>query len=121
MNRFANLAFRIGLAGVFLYFGIDKFFNADSWIHFVPDWFPVKSVEFMYVLGFIESLLGLLILLGLFTSIAASFAALLLVPVMFSLGFNEIMMRDFAIFMLAVGLFFMGSGEFSLDNWRKNK
>lgn len=105
-----KLLLRVGLGGVFVWFGVDKFFHPDLWINYIPLWFPFASVSFIYVLGVVESLLGLLVLAGF--GLASLACALMLVPIMFSLGFNELFVRDFGLFCLALGIYFIGSGKY---------
>ena len=40
---------------------------------------------------------------------------------MVSLGFNDVTVRDFGLFMMAVSLIISGAGELSLDNKIKSK
>ncbi len=116
-NDLGLLLLRIGLAGVFLWFGIDKFFNSSAWQHFIPDWFPmlIPAPAFILLLGVVETIVGALVLFGLFTRFAAGLAALMLIPIIISLGYNEIGVRDFGLFLLALGISALGAGKYSLD------
>jgi uncharacterized membrane protein YphA (DoxX/SURF4 family) len=109
---------RIGLGGVFLWFGTDKFIHPDIWVHYIPSWFPMLIPVSLFVLlmGIVETLIGLLVLAGFYTRIAAALAVLMLIPILISLGYNEIGVRDFGLLMLALGILFLGAGELSLDN-----
>jgi uncharacterized membrane protein YphA (DoxX/SURF4 family) len=111
------LLLRIGLGGVFLWFGIDKFFHPDIWQHYIPQWFPmlVPVSAFILLLGIVETLIGAFVLFGLFTRVSAVIAALMLIPIIISLGYNEIGVRDFGLFLLALGVSALGAGEYSLD------
>ncbi len=116
-NALGLLLLRIGLASVFLWFGIDKFFNSSAWQNFIPDWFPMlmPAEAFILLLGVVETIVGVLVLFGLFTRFAAGLAALMLIPIIISLGYNEIGVRDFGLFLLALGLSALGAGAYSLD------
>ncbi len=116
------LLLRIGLGGVFLWFGIDKFVHPAIWANYIPQWFPmlIPMSTFILLLGVVETIVGALVLFGLFTKYAAAVSALMLIPIIISLGYNEIGVRDFGLFMLALGLAFLGAGKYSLDaKWRK--
>src|SRR5574342_1129191 len=119
MNKSAIglLLLRIGLGGVFLWFGTDKFIHPDIWVHYIPAWFPMLIPVSLFVLlmGIAETLVGLLVLAGFYTRIAAGVAALMLIPILISLGYNEIGVRDFGLLMLALGIAFLGAGELSMD------
>jgi len=111
------LLLRVGLGGVFLWFGIDKFIHPDIWVHYIPSWFPmlIPVSIFVLLMGIVETLVSLMLLAGFYTRIAAVIAALMLIPIMISLGYNEVGVRDFGLLLLALGLAFLGAGEFSID------
>jgi uncharacterized membrane protein YphA (DoxX/SURF4 family) len=111
-----KLLLRVGLGGVFLWFGIDKFVHPEIWLNYIPEWFPMLVSEglFINLLGIVESLIGFFVLVGFYSQIAAGIAALMLVPIIFSLGYNELMVRDVGLFFLAVGIAVLGSGRYSL-------
>lgn len=113
------LILRIGLGGVFLWFGIDKFFNPLIWSKWVPEWFsvllPIDLFTFVYILGVVETIIGLLVLIGFYTKTATALAGVLLMAIMPSLGFNDIMIRDAGLLFMAIGLMLLGPGDMSLD------
>jgi len=116
-NTLGRLLLRIGLGGVFLWFGIDKFVHPDIWVNYIPDWFPmlIPVSTFILLMGVVETLVGLFTLIGFYTRTSAVIAALMLIPILVSLGYNEIGVRDFGILLLAVGIAALGAGDFSLD------
>ena len=113
------LLLRIGLGGIFTWFGIDKFFHPKFWSAYMPGWFsgllPTDPISFMYVMGVFEVVVGLAVLLGFFTRIAAGISAAFLFGLIASLGLNEIMIRDVGLMFLALGIAVLGAGSFSLD------
>ena len=119
------LFFRIGLGGVFLYFGIDKFFRPLPWTKWIPEWFsallPIDLFTFIYILGVVETIIGLMVLIGFFTRSASAVAAAFLIFLIASFGFNEIMIRDFGLMFLALGLAIIGPGCYSLDEKLKKR
>lgn len=72
LQRYAHLSLRLGLAAVFLIFGLDKFRSEEtqfaSWADWVPGWFSMliggRVKGFVYVLGVFEFLVGLAFLAG---------------------------------------------------------
>ncbi len=113
------LLLRIGLGGVFLVFGIDKFFNPKFWSAYMPPWFsgilPMEMFTFIYLLGVFEIIFGLAVLVGFCTRFSAGVCAVFLLGIIFSLGFNEIIVRDAGLFFLALGVVVLGAGVYSLD------
>jgi uncharacterized membrane protein YphA (DoxX/SURF4 family) len=105
MSYSANLShlfLRLGLTFVFLWFGIDKFVNPGYWINaWVPLWFQgilaslgIETLNFIYINGIFEIVIGLGFLFNLFVKFFAFLAILFLLLVVFSFGLNEVTVRD---------------------------
>ena len=112
---------RLGLALVFLWFGISKVLQPDAWIAWLPQWteqLPISTTTQLFLQGIGEAVLGVLLLFGLFTRVAAAIAAILLVAVIVTIGFNDIAIRDLAILSIAIALVFNKNNPLSLDNRR---
>ena len=113
------LLLRLGLGGVFLWFGVDKFISPLNWIGWIPGWLspllPMSQYTFIYTLGVIEVITGVLVLVGYYTRIAAVVAGLQLLGIIISFGFNDIMIRDMGLLFLAASIVLLGAGTFSLD------
>ena len=128
---------RIAVSLVFLWFGINQLVNPESFLGYLPQWLYtqqgmmghmrlVQVPDFSYTLimlnGIFESIFGFLLLAGFFTRIAAFLLSLHLFGIAFSLGYNDIAVRDFGLALATASLIFSGAGELSLDNklrsWR---
>ena len=127
---------RIGLALVLLWFGTHQLINPESFLGYIPQWLyshepqmmhehslqlmhniPKPSVHFILMFnGIFEVVIGSLLLIGIYTRIIASIVALHLISIAFSLGYNDIAIRDLGLTMMAVSLIFSGAGILSLDN-----
>ena len=114
--RYSNLFLRLGLAAVFLWFGIDKFLNPQYWLN---AWVPQSVISFasksgasgmdiVYASGVFELLVGASVLSNIFIKIFSVLALMFLTTVFFTFGVNEVIVRD-------IGL--MG-GFLSLLFWR---
>ena len=116
---------RLGIAVVFLWFGVDKFFRPLVWFGFVPEFAvglnPLSPNAFMYVQGVVETALGFLLLIGFFTRIASAAAAFIMFFVVLSLGFNDLGIRDFAVFCIAVALSLSDPVKPSLDWYLRSR
>lgn len=106
--RFSNLLLKLGLATVFLWFGIHKFIDPQYWVNaWIPGWFPgvldkfgLTPMNFIYINGVFEILIGLSFITGVGVRLFAFLAAIFLVTVIliFGLGgFNEIVVRDIGL------------------------
>ena len=113
-NNTSNLFLRLGLAFVFLWFGIDKFINPEYWINaWVPLWFQeilrslgIDNLNFIYTNGIFEIILGLGFLFNLFVKLFAFLTILFLLFVIFSFGLNEVTVRDVGLISAALALLF---------------
>jgi uncharacterized membrane protein YphA (DoxX/SURF4 family) len=121
-KQYGTFIVRIGIAVVFLWFGIDKFVHTNNWIGWVPMWMrsliPISLTSFMYIQGVIETLVGFLLLIGFKTRFAAFLAVITLLGVELSMvgtGQVEIMLRDAGLLAASLSLFFTGSNFLSVD------
>ena len=115
---------RIGLAFVFLWFGLSQIFDAESFYGYVPEWAvnnPLLAAStLLFINGIFDSSIGFLLLIGFFTRIVALIAALHLLFIAFTLGYNDVAIRDVGLAAMAASLILSGAGKFSWDN-KNNK
>lgn len=106
--RFSHLLLKIGLAVVFLWFGIHKFIAPQYWINaWIPQWLPgildnfgLSALNFIYINGVFEILVAVSLLTGVGVRVFALLASLFLLAVISTYGlsgFNEIMVRDIGL------------------------
>jgi len=122
-EKYAPLVIRAGLGTVWLLFGVDKFVNPLNWMGYIPAWLPLPIAKevFMGSLAVVETVVGAGLILGIFTRFFAGLAALMLLPIMYSLGYNEISIRDFALFCMSVAMFLRRSTPYAIENRWKRK
>jgi uncharacterized membrane protein YphA (DoxX/SURF4 family) len=103
--KHSQLALRIGLAIVFLWFGIDKFIQPQYWIDaWVPQW-AITSIgklgigpkDFISLLGIFEISVASGLATGFFLRYFAIAGALFLITVFAVHGLNEILVRDLGL------------------------
>ena len=120
MSKYNSLVLRVGLGLVLLWFGISEVINPVSMQGYIPSWFRAilffNVNTFIFLNGVIEILLAVLLILGLFTRLVAILTALHLLAITIAVGYNEIGVRDFGLFMAALSLALMREHPFSLDN-----
>ena len=113
----SHLLLRLGLALVFLWFGIDKFIHPDYWINaWLPLWlqnvlsrFNIGNLNFVYANGIFEVVLGLGFVFNIFVKLFALLAVLFLLVVILSFGLNEVTVRDAGLIGTALALLFWNS------------
>jgi len=108
-----------------LWIGIDEILNPENWFGYIPSWIysilPFSLQTFIFLNGIFEIMIGILLLLGVYTRIVAFIATLYLLVISLSIGYNDIAIRDLGLTMMAISLIFSGAGTFSLDNKIKKK
>src|SRR3989344_9353423 len=108
--RNAHLLIRIGLAIVFLWFGMDKFIHPAYWLNaWVPDAFvsflarlKLSGTDFIYLGGIFEVLVGVSLVSGFFIKYFSVAAVLFLMVVLVTTldlthTFSEILVRDIGL------------------------
>ena len=109
------------MAGVFLWFGIDKFFHPVYWIN---AWTPSSVVElvsivnisshtFIYFIGVVELLVGISLVSNMFVDFFALIAVIFLISVSLFHGFDEVLVRDVGIIGGLLALVFWPSSRSS--------
>ena len=124
-ENIGRLLLRIGLGIVFIWFGIDKFLRPELW----EGWIPIliqsilqsKVLTFLYFLGVFEVIIGVLVLVGFYTRVAAGIAALFLFAVVLSSFSGEILVRDIGLIFLALGIVVLGSEKYSVGYSKRQK
>ena len=110
---------RIGLGIIFFWFGITKFTNVQDWLRYIPPWLqsliPISMNLFLYIQGAIETLIGLFLILGIFVKKSAFLAALILIVIIITVGFNDVSLRDFGLLMIAISLMILGQGKYFIS------
>jgi thiosulfate dehydrogenase [quinone] large subunit len=121
---------RVTIGGVFLFYGVGKFVVGVAvtakWFldGFAKTWLPPGSVyAFSVALPFLEVTIGVLLILGLFTRLAAAVGGVLIAALTIGLTIKG-SSQDVAMNMgYAVALFILlhqvEDNEFSIDRWRK--
>ncbi len=104
-SRYSYLALRLGLAAVFLWFGIDKMFHPSYWFNaWVPqgvqtllEGFGLTGVQFIYINGIFEILVGLSLVTGVFAKFFSILAIFFLAGILIFAGVSEVTIRDFGL------------------------
>ena len=117
------LLLRVGTGVVFTIFGFDKLIHPFNWV----GWVPIvvrKQVEathlltifrFLKLQGVAEGVLGVLILVGVWTRLSALLCAAVLAGIVYFLGWDQIGIRDTGLLFSSLALSLLGAGEWSVD------
>ena len=120
IKKFSNYSpniLRIGVSLVFLWFGINQVLDPNYFTSYLPDFILNFSnpVNFVIFNGIFEVIFGILLLLGLFTRLVSIILTLHLLGIIFSLGYNEISVRDFGLMVSSFVVFLNGKDSWCLD------
>jgi uncharacterized membrane protein YphA (DoxX/SURF4 family) len=105
---------RLGLAVVFLYFGISQILDQYKWIYFVPDRFlnfyisEILKSKIVFLNGIFDTVIALSLISGLFIRIFSFLGFIHLFSItIFSLGFEPSGIRDLGLAFAMLSLFFL--------------
>jgi len=113
MNKYASTVLRMGLGLAFLWIALLIWRDPVLWAGFLPIWLqdilPVSSGAFMQGVAVFDAVVGFFLVLNRFTRIVSALAALHLLGLVLTLGFNDIAARDFGLMAASVAVFFDAS------------
>ncbi|MBI5065158.1 DoxX family membrane protein [Candidatus Woesearchaeota archaeon] len=122
--NFGKLVLKVSLALLLLWFGISQVSDAKSWLGWISPsverLIPFDLGTFVLINGSFEIILGLVLLLGFFPKLASLITFLHIFGIALSLGYNDIAIRDFALALSALALFFLeGEKGFEQEKFKK--
>jgi uncharacterized membrane protein YphA (DoxX/SURF4 family) len=105
---------RLGLAVVFLYFGISQILDQSRWTYLVPDRFldfnisEILKSKIVFLNGIFDTFIALSLISGLFIRIFSLLGFIHLLSItIFSLGFEPSGIRDLGLSFAMLSLFFL--------------
>jgi len=119
-SNWAIVVLRLSLAGVFLYFGFRQLSNPTGFIGYLPSeisLLPLAPKTFVVLNGAFEVFAGTLLLIGMYTRIAALLLGLHLMGIAWTIGYSDTGIRDFGLALAAVALAMFNTHRFSLDEY----
>ena len=78
----------------------------------------LSAAGIIVVNGIFETVIGLMLLAGVFVRFSAALLALHLLGIMVTLGYNDVMIRDFGIFIALISTVLHGEDNLSLTRLR---
>ena len=110
----AQILIRISIGLLFLWFGLNQIFDPNSFMGYLPNFALSFASQTILINGIFETILGLLLLLGIFTRIVSLILSLHLLFITFSLGYNDIAVRDFILTLVTFSIFLQGHDKWCL-------
>lgn len=115
---YAPSVVRAGVSFVFLWFGLSQLVSPENWTAWLPAWvfnLPVKELSLIYLNGSFEVILGLSLLLGVFTRVSALLLSLHMLHITWTVGYNDIGVRDLGLAIATFGVFLFGPDRIALE------
>lgn len=110
-TKTSYLLLRIGLAIVFVWFGIHQLLVPGQWTAWIPEWFLslglVDAITFIRIHAAINVVFGILLGLGKYTRWVAAAVALWLFDIIVVNGFTLETTRDIGLLCAALALVFL--------------
>jgi len=120
LPRIALLLLRLGLAALFLFFGILAILDPAGEAIWLAPWVAalplVGTPAFLLIFGVLEFLIGLALALGICLRYTSLVAAAMLLGIVINLGWSQIAMRDLAL--MAAALVLATSEDNAWQLWR---
>ena len=116
-SRISNLVLRLGLAAVFLWFGIDKFIHPTYWLNaWVPadlltflSKFKLEGPSFIYLTGAFEVLVGFSLATNVLVKLFSLLGIIFVLSILVTVGVSEVTVRDFGLISGFVSILFWPS------------
>lgn len=115
MQQFGFVVLRFGIAAVFIWFGAEQVMHPEKWVSMLPDWAILKSLpafftpqKIVLVNGLFEIVASVLLIINVFTRVAAFLLAVHLAGIAWSIGINPTGVRDAGLAIATFSLFLLG-------------
>jgi uncharacterized membrane protein YphA (DoxX/SURF4 family) len=123
-KQYAPLILRIGLALVFLWFGVNQIIDPISWVGYIPSFITtltgMTAGSIVFYNALFEIIAGTMLLLGLFTRVVALVLFLHLLDIAFTVGLDSIGIRDLGLAVATFVIFLNGMDWLTLDQYIRN-
>lgn len=116
-REWAPVVLRLGLAALFLWFGLSQLADPSLWTSWVPAWatgFGLESEVIVLLNGSFEMIAGALLAFGIYTRWVSAVLTLHMLVIVIDIGFSPIGIRDAAIGMSTLALALFGEDRYSL-------
>lgn len=122
MNKlpyFAPIVLRLGLSGVFIWFGMSQILDQTMWTSFIPNWIMsltgLSPVSLVFLNGIFEVVMAILLVFGIWIRPVATLLFLHMCGIVASVGLDSIGVRDIAIAASLLSIAFYGN---DIISWR---
>jgi uncharacterized membrane protein YphA (DoxX/SURF4 family) len=114
MRSGSIVVLRVGIGLVIAWFGLQQVSDPSSWISYLPplaDSLPTSQINLIYINGWFEIVFGVLLVTGFYVRLVAFLLAIHLAGIVYTIGYNEIGVRDFGLLVALVAIFLHGPNK----------
>jgi len=124
-EKYSPFVLRLGVAFVFLWFGISQLSDPTQWARMIPTYATtithLSANTIVHLNGVFEIVFAILLIIGIYTRFVSFILGLHLIHISTILGYGPTAMRDIALAIVTFSIFLRGADEFCLDSKRKKK
>lgn len=116
LKEYGPAVLRIALSLVFFWFAINQLIAPSDWTIYLPEFLAntENPVMFIYANAIFELIFGTLLILGIFTRIAALLLGIHLLGISVTLGWSAIAIRDYGLTFATLSIFLSGPDKLCL-------
>ncbi|MDO8657005.1 MAG: DoxX family protein [Nanoarchaeota archaeon] len=120
-QKYAPILLRLALSFVFLWFGLNQLFDAETFRGYLPEFLLASEygITIIVLNGIFETVLGILLAIGLFTRVVSFVLGLHLIGIAVGLGYNDIAIRDIGLALATFSITIGGMDTWCVDFRRK--
>ncbi len=119
MKKYAPVIIRLGLAFVFVWFGMTQLFDQSAWVSFIPKALTsatgMSAETFVIFNGVFEVFMASLLAFGLYTRFVGALLFLHMFAIIADVGLSPIGMRDIGLMTALLSITLQGNDFFSLS------
>jgi len=119
LPSYAPVILRLGMAAVFVWFGVSQLINSGAWVGLVPVWatnlLSMSAFSIVHLNGWFEIIMGSLLAVGILVRWVALILSLHLFVIASSLGTTAIGIRDFGLSIASLSVALSGNDRHSIE------
>ena len=119
-SPYAPVILRLGLAMVFIWFGMNQILNQSMWLTFIPDWASrltgMGAATLVLVNGIFEVVFALLLAFGIQIRIVATLLFLHMILIVSDVGIDPVGVRDVGLMFALLSVALHGPDTLSVDS-----
>ena len=118
-KKYAPVVIRLGLAFVFIWFGLTQLFSQSMWVSLIPDWVTsltgISAQTFVIINGIFEVVMASLLAFGFKTRIVGALLFLHMFVIVFDVGLSAVGVRDIGLMFGLLSVALYGNDDYCIS------